>query len=170
MVLVHAVEHRRDQIADRVVLGVIHDRDQRDACPAEIALGDRRIDAVAVKSGTGVDDHVVDVGLSLKPGHHLLEYRPAVDRGRGAAGFDELGGDLRIQFYGSALDGRALRWKGDALRVVVGVHLTGRRDTQVDESALPTPDRPVMTAGGGLHLSHPLAPSVALVLGRDRPR
>nr|WP_239117642.1 hypothetical protein [Actinoplanes ferrugineus] len=48
LVLVHAVEHGRDQITDGAVLGVIHDRDQDDARAAEIAFRDGGVDAVAV--------------------------------------------------------------------------------------------------------------------------
>nr|WP_239166146.1 hypothetical protein [Actinoplanes italicus] len=152
LVLVDPVEHRGDQVADRRVLGVVHNRDQRGARTAEIPLGDRRIDAVPVQPGPGVDEYVVDVLLGFEPGHHLPEHRPAVHGRRGAAGLDELGNDLGAQLRCAALDCRALCGQRDALRVVVGVDLPGRRDTQIAERALVRARRPVVVALSLRHL------------------
>ncbi len=78
LVLVDAVEHRGDEVPDRGVLGVVHDRDQDGAGVPEIALGDRRVDAVAVQPRPGIDEHVVDVLLGFEARHHALEHRPAI--------------------------------------------------------------------------------------------
>ncbi|WSS20241.1 hypothetical protein OG519_11575 [Streptomyces sp. NBC_01190] len=126
LVLVHAVEHGRHQVADRRILGVIHDGDEHGACPAHLAFGDGRVDAVAVQTAARVHDDVVDIVLGLEPGHHLLELRPFVGRGRRPAGLDVFADDLGAEFRGASLDGRALGRKRNAFGVVVGVDLAGR--------------------------------------------
>nr|WP_229829894.1 hypothetical protein [Actinoplanes ianthinogenes] len=152
LILVDPVEHRGDEVADRRVLGVVHDRDQRGTGVAKVPLGDRRVDAVAVQPGPRVDEHVVHVLLGLESGHHLLEDRSAVHRRRGAAGLDELGDDLGVQLGGAALDGRALGGQRNALGVVVGIDLPGRRDAQVAECAFGRARRPVVLARNLRHL------------------
>nr|WP_310372504.1 hypothetical protein [Catenuloplanes atrovinosus] len=49
LILVDRVEDGGDQVTDRRVLGVVHDRDQNGPGGTEIALGDRGVDAVPVE-------------------------------------------------------------------------------------------------------------------------
>nr|WP_310412864.1 hypothetical protein [Catenuloplanes niger] len=157
LVLVDRVEDGGDQVTDRRVLGVVHDRDQNGPGGTEIPLGDRGVDAVPVQPGSGVDDHVVDAGLSFESRHHLAEDRASVGRGGGSAGLHELLDDLCAKLGGAALDGSPLCRERDALGVVVGVDLAGRRDPQVGESSLAR--RPVvMAARHGLFPSSVVLP------------
>ncbi|MEC3919333.1 hypothetical protein VMT40_32390 [Nocardia sp. CDC160] len=103
-----------DVLAGELVLGVVEDvgdgghhvgvdtfaevlarGDQLHAHVVELSLGDRGVDVVAERSGSRVDDDVLDLRILLEVGDHLLEHRPLLDRAGRDAGLDELLDDRR---------------------------------------------------------------------------
>jgi hypothetical protein len=121
-------------------LGVVaHIEDGGDDAGADllkVALGDARVNAVAEDAVEVVDDDVVDVFLRLDPGDHLLETWPFVDIGGATTWFDELAHNIGVKRVRLALARFPLGRDGDALRVVVSLHLTWRRYPEVEHGTL----------------------------------
>ncbi len=132
-VLVERGQHAMHQLAFGRGVDVLGRRDQRHTALLEVGHDDGVVDPVAGEAGQLVHDDVIDVAFATDAFQHLLEPWPFGDVGARAARFDVLLDDAEPKLFGLALAGNALSRDGDALWVVVRVHLPLRGDAQVDD-------------------------------------
>lgn len=119
LVLVNRVD---DRLHHRALGAFAHVEDGGDDAGTdllEVALGDASVDAVPKDAIEVVDDHIVDVFLSLDPGDHLLELGPLVDACSRPTRLNELVNDIGVQRVGFTRACFTLSRDGDSLGVVV---------------------------------------------------
>ncbi|WTI33028.1 hypothetical protein OH817_03915 [Kocuria rhizophila] len=131
-VFVERGEDAVHELPDRGGVYLLGRGDQGDSAFVQIGHDDRVVGAVAGEAGELVDDDVVDVAVAADAFEHLLERDALGHLGGRPAGFDVLVHDREPEGFSLALTRRALRRDGDALGIVVGVHLPLGRDAQVD--------------------------------------
>nr|WP_229866491.1 MULTISPECIES: hypothetical protein [Sinomonas] len=108
---------------------------ERDAALAQVSHYDGIVVAVPCHAGELVDDDVLDVLVVADSLEHLLEFHPADHRRGRFASLDVLANYRQSELLGLALAGHALGRNRDAFRVVVGVDLARRGDTEVEDRA-----------------------------------
>ncbi|WP_232303896.1 hypothetical protein [Pseudofrankia sp. DC12] len=129
----HAVHGPAGRRGVEVLLG---GRVQLYAQPFERHHHDRVVVAVPGEPRQRVDEDVTDTPVLPNSGDHLLERRPLVDRLATLPGVDVLVHQDDAQLTGTPVTGHALGRQRDALRVIVGVDLSGRRDAVVGNGLL----------------------------------
>ncbi len=132
-VLVEGGQDVMHKLPDRGGIDLLGRGDQGDSAFLQIGHDDRVVGAVTGEAGKLIDDDVVDVPVGADAFEHLLE-RNALGHLRGRpARFDVLVHDREAERFGLAFTGGALGGDGDALRVVVGLHLPLAGDPQIDD-------------------------------------
>ncbi|MDG4668668.1 hypothetical protein [Mycobacterium sp. 236(2023)] len=121
------------QLPHRAVIDTLGGRDQRDTALAEVRHDDGVVDTVASQAGEFVDYDEVDIPLAPDTLEHLLESNSFSHLGARATRLDVLPDDLEVKLAGLAFARNALGWDGNALRVVVGVYLSGGRHAEIED-------------------------------------
>nr|WP_239562544.1 hypothetical protein [Agromyces aurantiacus] len=121
------IEGRQDAVHQLPLRGVVDlfcRRDEGDPSLLKVGHDDRIVEAVASEPAELVDDDIVDVAFAANAFQHLLERNALCHLGAGPAGFDVLADDGQAELVGLAGARDPLRRNGNALWVVVGVHLS----------------------------------------------